>query len=101
MRRPPTSETAFPNRDNAYNFGIFAVTPDPAETEKNIRWARELWAAMQPYVAGRVYVNYLGADEADRIREAYGPNYGRLAALKKKYDPTNFFRLNQNIRPAA
>ena len=81
--------------------GIFTITPNPAETEKNIRWARELWAAMQPHVAGRVYVNYLGADDADRVREAYGPNYERLAALKKKYDPTNFFRLNQNIRPAA
>jgi FAD/FMN-containing dehydrogenase len=100
-RRVPTAETAFANRDNAYNLGIFTITPNPAETDKNIRWARELWAALQPYVAGRVYVNYLGADEADRIREAYGPNYERLAALKKKYDPTNFFRLNQNIRPAA
>jgi FAD/FMN-containing dehydrogenase len=100
-RRVPATETAFANRDNDYNLGIFTVTPNPAETEKNTRWARELWAAMRPYVAGRVYVNYLGADEADRIRDAYGPNYERLAALKRKYDPTNFFRLNQNIRPAA
>jgi len=100
-RRIPATETAFGNRDTEYNFMILTMSPDPADIEKNTRWAREFWAAMQPFVAGRVYVNYLGADEADRIREAYGPNYDRLAALKKKYDPTNFFRLNPNIRPAA
>ncbi len=100
-RRGPVSETAFANRDNEYNLGIFTFTPNPAEIEKNTLWARELWGALQPNAAGRVYVNYLGADEADRIREAYGPNYDRLAALKKKYDPTNLFHVNQNIRPAA
>ena len=99
-RRVPPTETAFGNRDVEYNLLILAMSPDPADTEKNTRWARDFWAAMQPYVGGRVYVNYLGAEEAGRIREAYGPNYDRLAALKKKYDPTNFFRLNQNIRPA-
>ncbi len=100
VRRVPATETAFPNRDNEYNFMIMAMSPNPADTEKNTRWAREFWTAMQPYLSGRVYVNYLGAEEGDRIREAYGLNYDRLAALKKKYDPTNFFRLNQNIRPA-
>lgn len=99
-RRVPPTETAFGNRDVEYNLLILAMSPNPADTEKNTRWAREFWTAMQPYLGGRVYVNYLGAGEADRIREAYGANYDRLAALKKKYDPTNFFRLNQNIRPA-
>jgi FAD/FMN-containing dehydrogenase len=68
-----------------------------------VRWAREFWTAMQPYSSGAVYVNYLGAegDEGDdRIRAAYGPEkYQRLVALKGKYDPTNLFRLNQNIKP--
>jgi FAD/FMN-containing dehydrogenase len=99
-RRVPSTETAFGNRDIEYNFMILTMSPDPAGAEKNTHWARDFWTAMQPYLSGRVYVNYLGAEEADRIREAYGPNYDRLAALKKKYDPTNFFRLNQNIRPA-
>ena len=54
---------------------------------------------MQPFTAGGVYVNYLGEEGADRIKAAYGPNYNRLVALKNKYDPTNFFRLNQNIKP--
>jgi hypothetical protein len=68
-----------------------------------VRWAREFWQAMQPYATGGVYVNYLGqeADEgADRVKAAYGPEkYQKLVALKTKYDPTNMFRLNQNVRP--
>ena len=76
---------------------------DSGEAEACIRWAREFWDAMQPHSTGSVYVNYLGreADEgADRVKAAYGPEkYQRLVALKNKYDPTNLFRLNQNIRP--
>jgi hypothetical protein len=62
--------------------------------------ARDFWKALQPFAAG-VYVNDLSHDDEDRIRSAYGVNYGRLAALKKKYDPDNFFRLNPNIKPAG
>ncbi|WP_439393814.1 BBE domain-containing protein [Bradyrhizobium sp. PMVTL-01] len=65
-----------------------------------MRWARELWSAVRPYSTGGVYANNLGDEGEDRIRDAYGENYQRLAALKTKYDPTNFFRLNQNIKPA-
>jgi FAD/FMN-containing dehydrogenase len=69
----------------------------------NIRWVRQTWDAMQPFSSGAVYVNYLGqvADEgAERIKDAYGvAKYERLLALKKQYDPTNLFRLNQNINP--
>jgi FAD/FMN-containing dehydrogenase len=78
---------------------------DPSEAEACVRWAREFWEAMQPYSTSGVYVNYLGgeADEGmDRIKAAYGPEkYRRLVDLKNKYDPTNLFRLNQNIRPAG
>jgi FAD/FMN-containing dehydrogenase len=91
--------TAFPHRTAQYGLLILAVWTDPAETEKHIRWARESWEALLPFSAGRVYVNYLGEEGEDRVREAYGPNYDRLVALKHKYDPTNFFRLNQNIKP--
>ena len=80
------------------------VCADTGDAERCVRWAREFWAAMQPYSSGGVYVNYLGqeADEGrDRIKAAYGPEkYARLVALKNKYDPGNLFRLNQNIKPS-
>ena len=74
---------------------------DPAETERNVAWARDFFEAMQPFAARGVYVNDLGEEEGDRVRAAYGANYDRLAAIKAAYDPTNIFRSNQNIRPAA
>ena len=74
---------------------------DADDDEPNIRWARELYVAMEPYLEHAVYVNMLGGDESDRIREAYGCNYDRLAAIKATYDPTNFFRSNQNVAMAA
>jgi len=103
ISRVGPEETAFNHRDVAYAFVGLGVTPDPAESEKCVRWAREFWEAMRPFTTEGVYVNYLGqeADEGvERIRAAYGPQkYERLASLKKKYDPTNLFRLNQNIKP--
>jgi len=92
--------TAFPHRGDSYSLLLLATWTDPAATDRHIRWARETWEAMQPFTAGRVYVNYL-SDGEGRVLEAYGANYTRLAALKTKYDPENFFRVNQNIRPAA
>lgn len=95
--------TAFNFRDVEYSFMSLGQCASPAGTESVARWARDFWTAIQPYSTGGVYVNYLGdeADEGtDRIKAAYGPSkYQRLAALKKKYDPTNLFRLNQNIKP--
>jgi hypothetical protein len=75
--------------------------PDPAQSEAHISWVRSLWEALRPYSTGGVYVNFLDDEGADRVRAAYGASYGRLAALKAKYDPTNFFRLNQNVQPTA
>ncbi|MCH8884181.1 MAG: BBE domain-containing protein [SAR324 cluster bacterium] len=75
---------------------------DPQDTEKNIQWNRGLWEAMQPFLAPGVYVNYLPEGEGEeRVRAAYGPNYERLVALKRKYDPANFFRVNQTIAPSG
>ena len=74
---------------------------DAADSEKHIGWARDFWRALHTFAGGGVYVNDLGPDDEDRIRLAYGANYERLAALKKKYDPENFFRLNPNIKPAG
>jgi FAD/FMN-containing dehydrogenase len=101
--RVGADETAFVHRDWDYNFLIVSRWTDPAEAERNIQWAREVWQAVQPYASGGVYVNYLegGQEGAERIRAAYGPVYDRLTALKSKYDPSNFFRLNQNIKPTA
>ena len=98
--RVGVSETAFPHRAEGYNFLVLGEWTDPGHTATCIGWVRETYAQMQPFVAPGRYVNYLGDDEAgDSVAAAYGPNYRRLQELKTKYDPKNFFRMNQNIRP--
>ena len=97
-RVDPTA-TAFPHRDEHYDLLILSQWADPAESESNVEWTRSLFEAMKPFCEGGVYVNNLGDEGEDRVREAYGANYERLLALKGKYDPTNLFRLNQNIKP--
>ena len=74
---------------------------ESAETEANVAWVRELWDMTRLLSSSAVYVNYLGMEGDSRIRDAYGPNHARLSELKQKYDPGNFFRLNQNIEPTA
>jgi FAD/FMN-containing dehydrogenase len=95
--------TTFAARDAQHAFVSLGVCAEPAEAQRCAQWAREFWEAMRPFSTGGVYVNYLGreADEgAERVRAAYGAEkYQRLLALKEKYDPTNLFRLNRNIRP--
>jgi FAD/FMN-containing dehydrogenase len=66
-----------------------------------VNWARTFSSAMQRWAAGRVYMNILGQDESDRIREAYGDNYARLARVKATFDPSNVFKVNHNIAPAT
>jgi FAD/FMN-containing dehydrogenase len=99
--RVDPADTAFPHRFDHYNCGAMLETEDPADTEGGIEWARESWEAMQPFAERRNYVNDLGEEEQERVREAYGPSFERLVELKNKYDPTNFFRLNQNVVPTA
>jgi FAD/FMN-containing dehydrogenase len=105
VNRVGTDDTAFNHRNARYNLLIVGMWPDPAAKDENVKWVRDLWDAMEPYSSGGVYVNYLGqeADEGtERIIAAYGPEkYERLVALKNKYDPTNLFRLNQNIKPTG
>ena len=85
-----------------HNIPDLAHTADIRVTDACIAWARETYAEMQPFVASGRYVNYLDDDEAgDPVPSAYGPNYRRLQEVKTKYDPKNFFRVNQNIRPLA
>ena len=105
VNRVGMNDTAFNHRNARYNLLIVGIWLDPAAKAQNVKWVRDLWGAMRPYSSDAVYVNYLGqeADEgAERVKSAYGPEkYARLVSLKEKYDPTNLFRLNQNIRPSA
>lgn len=101
IARVPKSETPYVNRDALYDCFPISIWDNPADDEAHIRWARDLWDAMRPFSTGGVYANNLGEEGIDRVQAAYGMNYPRLVALKNKYDPTNFFRLNQNIRPAT
>jgi FAD/FMN-containing dehydrogenase len=100
VARVGQDETAFAHRDAEYDVVIVGRWTDPSEAQRHLAWARGLSAALRPFARG-VYVNYLGVDDgADRVRAAYRPEtYARLAALKTRYDPTNLFRLNQNIPP--
>ena len=95
-------DTAYSHRDALYNLILIASWEDPEESEIHIKWTRDLWEALQPHSTGGVYVNDIGGEaqgEGDLIRAAYGASYPRLVEVKKKYDPTNLFRHNQNIKP--
>lgn len=94
-------ETAFSERSAPYSLIIASAWTDPAENDKNIQWTRGFWEAMRSYESEAAYINYLDIDEQDRIRAAYSGKYERLVALKNTYDPTNLFRLNQNIQPTV
>ena len=101
LARVGEDEMAFSQRGTAHNVNINAVwTEDDPEGERHVAWARDFFDAMQAHAGGRVYVNFLGEEGGSRVRQAYGArNYERLVELKRAYDPTNFFRLNQNIEP--
>ena len=91
--------TPWSYRDAVWAAVMAGVDPDPANNEKISKWAKDYWTATHPYSAGGAYVNFLMDEGEDRIRATYGNNYDRLARIKKRYDPTNFFRVNQNIKP--
>lgn len=101
VARVPDDATAFGQRGAPYLLNIVARWTDPGTDDAQIAWARDLYAAVEPFSTGGTYVNFLSAGD-DRVAAAYGPdNYERLARLKETWDPTNVFRLNQNIRPAG
>jgi len=102
VTRVAPSDTAFPHRSEGYNFLIIAEWLKHVDNDRCIAWARETYTQMEPFFGAARYVNYLGDDEmGDPVAAAYGPNYPRLQRIKSKYDPENFFRMNQNIRPSA
>ncbi|HKE83128.1 MAG TPA: FAD-binding oxidoreductase [Vicinamibacterales bacterium] len=98
--RVKANATPWAYRDAKWSSVIVGVDPDPANKEKITSWARNYWSALHPHSAGGAYVNFMMEEGEDRVKATYGKNYSKLAKLKKKYDPKNLFRVNQNIRPS-
>jgi FAD/FMN-containing dehydrogenase len=94
-------ETAWSYRDTTWAQVIVGVDPDPANNNRLIEWARSYWEALHPYSAGGAYVNFMMDEGEERVKATYRDNYGRLAGIKAKYDPSNLFSVNQNIKPKA
>jgi FAD/FMN-containing dehydrogenase len=101
VNRVAADATAFPYRNVKFAPVIAAQWDDPADNEANIRWARDYWAALHEYSEPGGYINFQDADDQSRIEDNYAANYARLAQVKAKYDPENFFHVNQNIKPAV
>ncbi|MCX5342072.1 FAD-binding oxidoreductase [Streptomyces atratus] len=100
--RPGPDDTAWAYRDAVWSGVIAGIDPDPDNAEKLRQWCVDYWEELHPHSMGGTYVNFIGAGETpDRVRATYRDHYDRLAAVKRTYDPHNFFRANQNIEPAA
>ncbi len=100
VTRIGVSDTAVPHRAEGWNLPIMSQWLDPAETDANVAWTRETFAALGPHLDSRRWLNYLGDDQgASAVRDAYGPNWDRLVEVKRRYDPDNVFHHNQNIDP--
>lgn len=99
--RVPAGDTAFGHREGGWAAVIVGVDPDPANAARISQWAKDYWQELHPTAASGTYVNFLMDEGHDRVRESYGANYPRLAAIKGRYDPENLFRVNQNIPPRA
>jgi FAD/FMN-containing dehydrogenase len=100
VHRVGSSDTAFAYRDSRWAEVIFAADPDPGKADLIKSWVVDYWEATHPYSAGGAYINFMMDEGQDRVQASYRDNYERLAEVKKKYDPGNLFRVNQNIRPA-
>jgi FAD/FMN-containing dehydrogenase len=97
--RVPSDATAFTNREAKYATVIAGAWPEPADNEKNIKWVKDYYKALEPHSSSAGYINFMDGDDQGRIRDNYTGNYDRLVAIKRKYDPRNLFHLNQNIKP--
>jgi len=95
------TDTPFSYRDANWAQVMVGVDPDPANKDKITQWTKDYWDALHPYSAGGAYVNFMMEEGQERIKAAFRDNYDRLASIKKEYDPTNLFRVNQNIKPAG
>jgi len=101
MARVAPSATPWPNRDAHFIMNVHTRWRDKAQDAGCVSWTRQLFDAAAPFASGSVYVNFMPDDEKDRIGQAYGTNYGRLSEIKRRYDPDNLFRMNQNIQPTS
>jgi len=99
VQQKGADETAWSQRSANWSMVIFGVDPDPANKEKITQWARDYWKALHPYNRNGAYINFMMEEGEERIRSTYGNNYERLQKIKAKYDPENFFHINQNIKP--
>jgi FAD/FMN-containing dehydrogenase len=99
MARVKPDATAYPQRKSHFIMNVHTRWREKSQDGACIDWARRLAADTAPFATGSVYINFMPEDETDRVELAYGSNYPRLAAIKRRYDPDNLFRLNQNIRP--
>jgi FAD/FMN-containing dehydrogenase len=97
--RVSSDATAYAYRDAKFATVIAGLWPDPADNEKNISWVRAYYKALEPHSSLGGYINFMDADDQERITDNYKANYERLVSIKRKYDPGNLFHLNQNIRP--
>jgi hypothetical protein len=100
-QRVGKNDTAYSFREALFAEVIVGVDADPANAGKITNWCKSYWEALHPYSSGGAYLNFMMDEGQERVQAGYRDNYQRLAAIKKKYDPNNFFRVNQNIRPAA
>jgi len=100
VHRAGNADTAFSYRDVLLAGVIVGVDPDPKNKEKITEWTKSYYDAIHPHSAGGAYVNFMMEEGQDRVKASFRGNYDRLATIKKKYDPSNFFRVNQNIKPA-
>ncbi len=99
--RVPSDATAFAYRDAKFATVIAGMWPDAADNEKNVKWVKDYYKALEPHSAAGGYVNFMAEDDQGRIRDNYKDNYSRLASIKQQYDPGNLFHMNQNIKPAG
>jgi len=100
VQRIPKNATAFSYREAKWSMVIAGIDPNPTNKESITRWAKDYWEALHPYSAGGAYVNFMMEEGQSRVEATYRDNYKRLSEIKRKYDPTNLFRVNQNIQPA-
>ncbi len=94
------NETAWNCRNATWSMVIAGIDPDPANAEAIKTWARSYWEAVHPFTMGGAYINFMMEEGEERVQATYGDNYNRLVEIKTTYDPTNLFRVNQNIRPS-
>jgi FAD/FMN-containing dehydrogenase len=102
VRQPPEGGAAVGHRDHRFVLNLIGTYADPSDDARHVGWVRGAFEAMQPHTTGAPYLNFLGDEGADRVRDAYGQQtYDRLVEVKRRYDPDNVFRINQNIDPVT